>query len=124
MGLLAGQARHKITIISDVTEDSIVDVVEDASTENQFVIIDLEGTASLMVANAIGMSDLVVIPNQGALHGRQGRIQDHQAHPQPGATGQARDPLCRLLTASVRPSRPAPQERPRPARCGRYRGHE
>lgn len=30
------------------------------------MIIDLEGTASLMVANAIGMSDLVIIPTQGA----------------------------------------------------------
>ena len=55
-----------ITIISAVSEDTIVDVVEDASSEHQFVIIDLEGTASLMVANAIGMSDLVVIPAQGA----------------------------------------------------------
>lgn len=55
-----------ITINSDVTEDSIVDVVEEMASENQFVIIDLEGTASLMVASAIGMSDLVVIPTQGA----------------------------------------------------------
>ena len=30
------------------------------------MVVDLEGTASLMVANAIGMSDLVVIPAQGA----------------------------------------------------------
>ena len=31
-----------------------------------FVIVDLEGTASLMVSNAIGMSDLVIIPIQGS----------------------------------------------------------
>ncbi|MRX52059.1 AAA family ATPase [Paracoccus sp. S-4012] len=55
-----------LTIISDVTEDSIVDQIEAAAAEAQFVIVDLEGTASLMVANAIGMSDLVVIPTQGA----------------------------------------------------------
>ena len=55
-----------ITIVSDVTEDSIVDHIEAASAEAQFVIVDLEGTASLMVANAIGMSDLVIIPTQGS----------------------------------------------------------
>lgn len=55
-----------LTIVSDVTEDSIVDQIEQAAAKSQFVIVDLEGTASLMVANAIGMSDLVVIPTQGA----------------------------------------------------------
>lgn len=55
-----------ITIVSDVSEDTIVDVVDEVASEHQFVIIDLEGTASLMVANAIGMSDMVVIPTQGA----------------------------------------------------------
>lgn len=55
-----------ITIISDVTEDTIVDQIEAASAEAPFVVVDLEGTASLMVANAIGMSDLVIIPTQGA----------------------------------------------------------
>lgn len=64
-GALPGKPNN-ITIIGDISEDSIVDVVEEAASENQFVIIDLEGTASLMVANAIGMSDLVVIPTQGA----------------------------------------------------------
>lgn len=55
-----------INILSDITEDSIVDQIEAASVQAQFVIVDLEGTASLMVANAIGMSDLVIIPTQGA----------------------------------------------------------
>lgn len=55
-----------ITIVSDVTEDSIVDRIDEAAQEAQFVIVDLEGTASLMVANAIGMSDLVLIPTQGS----------------------------------------------------------
>jgi len=55
-----------ITIQGEVTEDSIVDAIDAASQAAQFVIVDLEGTASLMVANAIGMSDLVVIPTQGS----------------------------------------------------------
>lgn len=55
-----------VEILSDVSEDSIVDQIEAASARSQFVIVDLEGTASLMVANAIGMSDLVLIPIQGS----------------------------------------------------------
>lgn len=55
-----------IEIIRDVSEDSIVDLIETASGRSQFVVVDLEGTASLMVANAIGMSDLVIIPTQGS----------------------------------------------------------
>lgn len=55
-----------VRIISDVTEDTIVDVIEREAVGAQFVIVDLEGTASLMVANAIGMSDFVAIPLQGS----------------------------------------------------------
>lgn len=55
-----------ISVKDGATEDSIVDQIEGASQEAQFVIVDLEGTASLMVASAIGMSDLVLIPMQGS----------------------------------------------------------
>ena len=55
-----------IQIVNDVTEDTIVDQIDETSQHAQFVIADLEGTASLMVANAIGMSDLVLIPMQGS----------------------------------------------------------
>jgi chromosome partitioning protein len=55
-----------IQITSDATEDTIVDLIDAATQRAQFVIVDLEGTASLMVANAIGMSDLVIIPVQGS----------------------------------------------------------
>lgn len=64
-GALPGRP-EAITIESEVTEDSIVDAIDAAAQASQFVIVDLEGTASLMVANAIGMSDLVVIPLQGS----------------------------------------------------------
>jgi len=62
---LPGIPEH-IRVIGEVTEDSIVDQIEEARQSTQFVIVDLEGTASLMVANAIGMSDLVLIPIQGS----------------------------------------------------------
>ena len=57
---------NAIEIVADVTEDSIVDAIDAATQRSQFVIVDLEGTASLMVASAIGMADLVVIPTQGS----------------------------------------------------------
>jgi chromosome partitioning protein len=43
-----------------------MDKIEEAAANAQFVVVDLEGTASLMVAHAIAMADLVVIPTQGA----------------------------------------------------------
>lgn len=55
-----------IRVVNDVTEDSIVDILDAESARSQFVLVDLEGTASLMVANAIGMSDLVIVPIQGS----------------------------------------------------------
>lgn len=64
-GKLPGKPSN-IDIVADVTEDTIVDCIEKASANAQFIIVDLEGTASLMVANAVGMSDLVIIPAQGA----------------------------------------------------------
>lgn len=64
-GALPGKPSN-IEIVRDVSEDTIVDQIEEASAQAQFVVVDLEGTASLMVANAIGMSDLVVIPTQGS----------------------------------------------------------
>ena len=64
-GDLPGRPEN-IRVINNITEDSIVDVIEAEAKASQFVIVDLEGTASLMVANAIGMSDLVLIPAQGS----------------------------------------------------------
>ena len=46
-GALPGKPAN-IEIIGEVTEDTIVDLIEDASTKTQFVVVDLEGTASLM----------------------------------------------------------------------------
>jgi chromosome partitioning protein len=56
-----------LTVIADVTEDAILDRIDQASRQTAFVIVDLEGTASLMVGYAISRADLVVIPTQGSL---------------------------------------------------------
>jgi chromosome partitioning protein len=64
-GALPGRPEG-VTIHGGASEDTIVDLIEAAATEAAFVVVDLEGTASLMVAHAIAMADLVVIPTQGA----------------------------------------------------------
>ena len=50
-----------------MTEDAILDRIDQASRQSAFVIVDLEGTASLMVGYAISRADLVIIPTQGSL---------------------------------------------------------
>jgi chromosome partitioning protein len=55
-----------LAVVADVTEESIIDAIESAGRKTPFVIIDLEGTASMMVAYAISRADLVVIPVQGS----------------------------------------------------------
>src|SRR5271170_242521 len=55
-----------LTVIGEVTEETIVDQIEAAAENTSFVIVDLEGTASLMVSYAISMSDFVIIPVQGS----------------------------------------------------------
>jgi chromosome partitioning protein len=59
-------APSNLTVIGDVSEETIVDLIEEAAEKSSFVIVDLEGTASLMVSYAISMSDFVVIPVQGS----------------------------------------------------------
>jgi chromosome partitioning protein len=61
-----GNAPPRLTIISDVDEDTIIERIEDAATKTPFVVVDLEGTASKIVVYAISQSDLVIIPTQGS----------------------------------------------------------
>ncbi len=55
-----------MTIISDVTDKTIGETIEAAATKTPFVIVDLEGTASTIVAYAIAESDFIVVPTQGS----------------------------------------------------------
>lgn len=57
---------ENLTVLSDVTEKTIIDEIENAARQASFVIVDLEGTANMMVAYAISRADLVVIPTQGS----------------------------------------------------------
>ena len=55
-----------MTVLTDVSESTIIDTVEEAASKTAFVIVDLEGTASLMVGLAISRADLVIVPTQGS----------------------------------------------------------
>ena len=55
-----------LDVLSSVTEETIIDEIEAAAARVPFVVVDLEGTASMMVAYAISRADLVVIPTQGS----------------------------------------------------------
>jgi chromosome partitioning protein len=57
---------ERLSVLSSSTEASIIDDIEAAAARVAFVIVDLEGTASLTVAYAISRADLVVIPSQGS----------------------------------------------------------
>lgn len=55
-----------LTVISAVTEETLLDAIDSAARKTTFVIVDLEGTASLMVAQAMSRADLVIIPTKGS----------------------------------------------------------
>ena len=57
---------EKLTVLADIAEDSIIDSIESAALQTPFVIVDLEGTASMMVGYAMSRADLVIIPVQGS----------------------------------------------------------
>src|SRR6202789_2384602 len=56
----------KLSVIATTAEDSIIDTIERAALQTTFVIVDLEGTASMMAGYAMSRADLVIIPAQGS----------------------------------------------------------
>ncbi|WP_419901080.1 AAA family ATPase [Kiloniella sp.] len=57
---------ENLHIIPDVNEDTILNAIDEASSKDAFVIIDLEGSKNITVSYAIGRSNLVIIPIQGS----------------------------------------------------------
>jgi chromosome partitioning protein len=55
-----------LEVMADITEDTIIDAITDAAHASAFVVVDLEGTASMMVGYAMSRADLVIIPSQGS----------------------------------------------------------
>jgi len=61
-----GNTPPRLTVVSDVIEDTILEAIEDAASTTPFVVVDLEGTASKIVVYAISQADFVVIPMQAS----------------------------------------------------------
>lgn len=61
-----GNVPSTLKVVGDVTEDTIYDEIERYAALSKFVIVDLEGTASMMNGFAVSASDIVVIPMQGS----------------------------------------------------------
>lgn len=59
-----GLVPKAMLIVPKPDENRIIDVIEEAKTKTSFVIVDLEGTSSTLVAYAISRSTLVIIPAQ------------------------------------------------------------
>ena len=63
---MRGDLPQKLTVNAEATEDTIIDMIETEALKSTFVIVDLEGTASMTVAYAMSRADLVIIPIQGS----------------------------------------------------------
>jgi len=61
-----GNASPNLTVLSNVNEENIIDVIEDAARRAAFVVVDLEGTANKIVLLAVSQADIVLIPTQGS----------------------------------------------------------
>ncbi|HEY1757711.1 MAG TPA: ParA family protein [Bryobacteraceae bacterium] len=62
----SGNAPPRLSIISDVDEETIAERIDDAASKTPLVLVDLEGTASMIALFAIARSDFVIIPTQGS----------------------------------------------------------
>ncbi len=51
-----------LSVVTNQSERTILENIEDAAARTPFVIVDLEGTASRLTSYAISQSDLVIVP--------------------------------------------------------------
>ena len=56
----------RLSVISEVDEDNIIERIEAAAARTLIVIVDLEGTAAKIVVLAVSQADLAIIPIQGS----------------------------------------------------------
>lgn len=54
-------------MVRNADEDTILDMIEMCQADSDFVIVDLEGSASKIVLLAVSQADLVLIPLQGSV---------------------------------------------------------
>jgi chromosome partitioning protein len=63
----AGPSKSPVKVLSDVDSSTIARALREAAATYQFVIADMEGTASMMVGSATLASDLVIVPARGSI---------------------------------------------------------
>lgn len=61
-----GDSASTIEVVGDATESNILAQLDFYRTRRQFVIVDLEGTASRLTSRALSRAQLVVIPIQAS----------------------------------------------------------
>jgi chromosome partitioning protein len=61
-----GNSALDVEVIGDLNESSVIKIVREQRRLRQFVLVDLEGTASRLVSRAITQADLVLIPLQAS----------------------------------------------------------
>lgn len=59
-----GGSADNLTIVGDVDEDTIIDVIDAAAARTPVVIVDLEGSAGKVALLAVSQADLVIVPMQ------------------------------------------------------------
>lgn len=62
----SGKSAIDLTVIGDTSESTIIRQIRDEKARQQFVFVDLEGTASRLVSRAITQADLVLVPLQAS----------------------------------------------------------
>ncbi len=61
-----GNVPQNLKILPDITEETIIEAIDQAATRDPFVLVDLEGSANVAVSYAIGRADLALIPMRGS----------------------------------------------------------
>ena len=59
-----GNSKSPVSVIGEVEQGKIVRVIEAERSRQQFVFVDLEGSASQLMTRAVSRADLVIIPLQ------------------------------------------------------------
>lgn len=60
----SGKSRSSVRVVGEVEQGRIVRVIEVERARQQFVFVDLEGSASQMMTRAVARADMVIIPLQ------------------------------------------------------------
>ena len=100
-----------LAVVGDVSEETIVDAIEEATGKTAFVIVDLEGTASLMVSYAVSLCRLRRDSGSGFTARRQAGGATDEADQGARADRRPADPVRRTVHA-VEPSDPAEDATP------------